>query len=117
LVAAAREDARDTVLRADIERLRGRIEVNVGSAVDAHRTFTAAARSVAGIDPARALDLAVAAALLRTYGADSGTAYDVHGLVATAASSDTAHGRCLGHLLLSLTRAAGNDWPAARTAL
>jgi DNA-binding CsgD family transcriptional regulator len=117
LVAAAREHARDPVLRADIERLRGRIEVNVGSAIDAHRTFTTTARSVAGIDPARALDLAVAAALLRTYGADSGTAYDVHALAAAAASSVTAYGRCLGHLLLSLTQAAGDDWPAARASL
>jgi DNA-binding CsgD family transcriptional regulator len=117
LVAAAREHAHDTVLRADVERLRGRIEVNVGSAVDAHRTFTTTARSVAGTDPARALELAVAAALLRTYGADSGTAYDVHALAAAAATSDTAHCRCLGHLLLSLTQAAGGEWPAARASL
>jgi DNA-binding CsgD family transcriptional regulator len=117
LVEAAREHARDTVLRADIERLRGRIEVNVGSAVDAHRTFTTTARRVAGIDPARALELAVAASLLRTYGADSGTPYDVHALASAAASSDTAHGRCLGHLLLSLTQAARDDWSAARASL
>jgi DNA-binding CsgD family transcriptional regulator len=117
LVAAAREGARDTLLRADIERLRGRMDVNVGSAVDAHRTFTTTARSVAGIDPARALELAVAAALLRTYGADSGTAYDVHALAAAPATSETAHRRCLGHLLLSLTQAAARDWPAARASL
>ncbi|MFF5295945.1 ATP-binding protein [Paractinoplanes globisporus] len=117
LAGAAREHARDTVLRADIERLRGRIEVNVGSAVDAHRTFTVTARGVAGVDPARALELAVAASLLRTYGADSGAAYDVHALAASAARGDTAHGRCLGHLLLSLTQAAGDDWPAARASL
>ncbi len=117
LVAAAREHARDTVLWADIERLRGRIDVNVGSAVDAHRTFTMTARGVAQIDPVRALELAVAAALLRTYGADSGTTYDVQALAAGALTGDSAHRRCLGHLLLSLTRAAGRDWPGARAAL
>jgi DNA-binding CsgD family transcriptional regulator len=117
LVAAAREHARDTVLRADIERLRGRIEVNVGSAVDAHRTFTTAARGVAGIDPDRAVELAVAAALLRTYGADSGTAFDVHALATAAVAGDTEHGRCLGYVLLSLTQAAASDWPAAHASL
>jgi DNA-binding CsgD family transcriptional regulator len=117
LVAAAREDTHDTLLRADIDRLRGRIDVNVGSAVDAHRTFTAAARAVASVDPARALELAVAAALLRTYGADSGTPFDIHTLAAAAATGVTAHGRCLGHLLLSLTQASGRDWSAALASL
>ena len=59
LSAAARDLADDRVLRADIDRLRGRIEVNVGSGVDAHRIFTAA-RAVAAHDPARALEMAVA---------------------------------------------------------
>ena len=64
------------MLRADIDRLRGRIEVNVGSGVDAHRIFATAARAVAADDPTRALELAVAAALLSTYGSDSGTTLD-----------------------------------------
>ena len=54
LSAAARDLADDRVLRADIDRLRGRIEVNVGSGVDAHRIFVTAARAVAADDPARA---------------------------------------------------------------
>jgi DNA-binding CsgD family transcriptional regulator len=116
-VADAREHADDTVLRADIERLRGRIDVNVGSAVDAHRTFTVTARGVVAVDPARALELAVAAALLRTYGADSGAFFDVQALATAAASADTAHRRCLGHLLLSLTEASGGAWSAALVSL
>jgi len=51
--AAARELASDRVLRADIDRLRARIEVNVGSATDAHRILTTAARSVVDLDPDR----------------------------------------------------------------
>jgi hypothetical protein len=53
LAAAAREHADDRLLRADIDRLRGRIEVNVGSASDVHRIFTRAARSVAADDRPR----------------------------------------------------------------
>ena len=51
--------ADDRACCADIDRLRGRIEVNVGSAIDAHRIFAAAARAVLPADPARALELAV----------------------------------------------------------
>jgi DNA-binding CsgD family transcriptional regulator len=114
LTAAAREHADDPILRADIDRLRGRIEVNVGSAADAHRIFTSAARTVAADDPARALELAVAAALLSTYGADSGTTLDA---TALASTGDSARSRCLGHLLLSLTHASHLDWPAGRASL
>jgi len=51
LVSTAREHADDPLLRADIDRLRGRIEVNVGSAATAHRIFLQAARAVAPEDP------------------------------------------------------------------
>ena len=47
----ARELAEDPLLRADIDRLRARIEIYVGSAADAHRIFTVAARTVADLDP------------------------------------------------------------------
>ena len=117
LAEAARELADDRVLRADIERLRGRIEVNVGSATDAHRTFTAAARAVSMDDPTRALELAVAAALLRTYGADSGTTFDVTTLAARATAGDTPRTRCLGHLLLALTQASTRDWAPSLASL
>ena len=115
------------MLRADIDRLRGRIEVNVGSATDAHHTFAAAARAVLADDPTRALELAVAAALLSTYGADSGTALDTATLDTAALATDaitshttsgaTPRTRCLGHLLLALTRAAAHDWAPALASL
>ncbi len=127
LSTAARELADDRVLRADIDRLRGRIEVNVGSATDAHHTFAAAARAVLADDPTRALELAVAAALLSTYGADSGTTLDTATLDTAALATDaitshttsgaTPRTRCLGHLLLALTRAAAHDWAPALTSL
>lgn len=113
LSGQARDLADDRVLRADIDRLRGRIEVNVGSALDGHRIFTTAARAVAADDPHRALELAVASALMSTYGADSGATLDVDALVESAASGGTPRVRCLGELLLALSKAAENDWSAA----
>ena len=98
------------MLRADIDRLRGRIEVNVGSGVDAHRIFATAARAVTADDPTRALELAVAAALLSTYGADSGTTLDVTALAAGAHRRRHPRTRCLGHLLRALTQASAHEW-------
>ena len=71
-VSAARELADDRILRSDIDRLRGRLEVNVGSAAVAHRIFTQAARAVAAHDPERALEMSVAAFLLRVYDPETG---------------------------------------------
>ena len=117
LSAAAREIAEDRVLRADIDRLRGRIEVNVGSATDAHHMFAAASRDVIADDPTRALELAVAAALLSTYGADSGTTLDSAALAAGAIAGQTPRVRCLGHLLTTLTRASAQEWMPALVSL
>lgn len=117
LSAAARELADDRVLRADIDRLRGRIDVNIGSATDAHHTFAAAARAVSSDDPNRALELAVAAVLLSTYGADSGATFDTAALAADAVAGQTPRTRCLGHLLLTLSRAAAHDWAPAVASL
>jgi DNA-binding CsgD family transcriptional regulator len=117
LAAAARELAHDQLLRADIDRLRGRIEVNIGSAVDAHHLFATAARAVSADDPTRALELAVAAALLAEHHADSGTAMNTAALAAAAITSPTPRTRCLGHLLLALTRASAHDWAPALSSL
>ena len=117
LAAAARELADDRALRADIDRLRGRIEVNVGSAVDAHQMFAAAARAVSEDDPGRALELGVAAVLLSTYGADSGTTLDTASMATAAIAGDTPRARCLGHLVLALTRADAHDWARAVASL
>ncbi len=115
LSASARELASDGLLRADIDRLRARIEVNVGSASDAHRIFTLAARAVADLDPGRALEMATAATLTRTYGGDSGAtlADDVKARLLTATPSDTPRTRCLQLLLRALTASADGDWAQA----
>jgi DNA-binding CsgD family transcriptional regulator len=115
LAAVARERTEDRLLRADIDRLRGRIEVNVGSASDAHRIFTQAARAVALDDPDRALEMAVAASVLAVYGADSGAALDATGIPADA--TDDPRTRCLKHLLASMTEAARGHVATAAASL
>jgi hypothetical protein len=73
LCASARALADDRLLRADIDRLRGRIEFNVGSANDAHRILTRAAEQVATHDPVRALEMAVAAGVAQIHGVAGST--------------------------------------------
>lgn len=119
LASTARNLATDRVQRADIERLRARIEVNVGSAVDAHRIFTVAARTVADHDTGRALEMACGAALNRTYGADSGITLgaDVLTRLLTPASDDTPRTSCLRLLLATLTACGDQNWASALPAL
>jgi DNA-binding CsgD family transcriptional regulator len=117
LLAAAREHVDDPLLGADIDRLRGRIEVNVGSATSAHRTFVDAARTVADADPARALEMAVAAAVMRNYGADSGASIDTAGIRDDARLDDTPRTRCLVQLLMAMTAADEGDWDGALESL
>ena len=74
----------DPLLRSDLARLRGRIEVNTGSATDAHRIFVEAANAVNGVDPLRGLEMAVAAAVMQSYGADSGSRLDLEHVHAVA---------------------------------
>ena len=116
--AAARDQGDDRLLRADIDRLRGRIEVNIGSASEAHRIFMRAARAVAADDPARALEMAMTATVLAAYGADSGVPPDQAANIPTDASpDDTPRTRCLKHLLVGMTEASRGHWAAAAAPL
>jgi DNA-binding CsgD family transcriptional regulator len=117
LAASGRELTGDALLRADIDRLRGRIEVNVGSAADAHGIFMQAARAVAGLDPARALEMAVAATLMSSYGADSGTSLSADLLPVAVEAGDTTRTRCLKQLHTAMTLAGGGEWGDAVAAL
>jgi DNA-binding CsgD family transcriptional regulator/tetratricopeptide (TPR) repeat protein len=117
LIAAARDRATDPALRWDIARLRGHVEVNIGSAIKAHRIFVEAAVSAHEVDPVRALDNAVAAALIRTYGADSGTPLPMADDLARPAVGDSPQTLCLKQLLTTATHVAEGSWSAARDAL
>ena len=76
LAEAARAAGDDVLLLADVDRLRARIEWNIGSGPVGHRILLQAARDVAGADPSRATVMARMAAAAVTFGADSGIDID-----------------------------------------
>ena len=117
LLARVREATSDPVLLADVARLRGHIEVNLGSASEAHRIFVEAAQEVYPTDPARALDIGVAAAVMRTFGADSGTPLPVTDVLVVPDAGDPPRTSCLRHMLVAMTQVAEGDWAAATAAL
>jgi DNA-binding CsgD family transcriptional regulator len=116
LLTTADETAHDPALVADIARLRGHIEVNLGSATLAHRIFVETATSVRHSDPQRALEMGVLAATLRTFGADSGSRLPDADTVA-AAAGDSARTRCLRQMMLAMTLTAEGNWSGAVDAL
>jgi DNA-binding CsgD family transcriptional regulator len=67
LVEQARGSAKDPFLRADIDRLRGAIEMGGGSPGAAARIFLAAASEIEDLDLDRAAQLLVDAAVAATY--------------------------------------------------
>jgi DNA-binding CsgD family transcriptional regulator len=113
LLSAARERADAPLLLADIDRLRGRIAVNVGSAADAHRIFTQAAVQVAAHEPVRALEMAVAAAVARSHGIDSGARLPADTIDVDVSPHDTPRTRCLKHLLVSTRHDIAGDRASA----
>ncbi|HEY3002543.1 MAG TPA: AAA family ATPase [Kribbellaceae bacterium] len=119
LADAARAGADDPLLRADIDRLLGRIEVNVGSAAKAYRTFSSAARAVAADDPARAVETWVAATLTRMFDADTSAAPDAGPIPEHATQErpgDPTRTRCLRLLLAATIADAAGAWaPALRS--
>jgi len=109
LADAALREADDPGLHADVARLRARIEWNTGSIHVGHRMVLLAARDVAPSSPDRAREMAMFAAALAAFGADSGTAVDPVGLVPPPAETDTPRRRCFAHLLVGLDAVARGD--------
>ncbi|WP_148575390.1 helix-turn-helix transcriptional regulator [Nocardioides caldifontis] len=121
LLKTARPIADDRPLRAAIDRLRGRIEVAAGSAMDAHRFFIIAARDVAAESPVQALEMAAYAGVLHSHGIDSGLALPPGTLSTQPTPDDPPRVRCLKLLLEATRKEAEHDWGGAiavlRTAL
>jgi DNA-binding CsgD family transcriptional regulator len=113
----SQDDADTRLLLADIDRLRGRIEVNLGSATTAHRIFVHAAEGVADLDQVRALEMAAAATLMHSFGVDSGASLGPGTIDVEVDAADPARVRCLKKLLVAMTRAADGDWTTASAAL
>ena len=117
LVTAATETAAGPALTADLARLRGHIEVNLGSPEVAHRIFVEAASEVLPADPHRALELAMLASVMRAHGADSGTRLPGTELLTHPVAGEEARTTCMRHLLASMTCTADGDLRGATEAL
>ncbi|MFN8192739.1 MAG: AAA family ATPase [Nocardioidaceae bacterium] len=117
LLAEATRTATDPAPLADVARLRGHIEVNLGSPDLAHRIFVEAAAEVLPTDPERALELATLAAVMRTHGADSGTRLRETEQLASPVDDEPARTACLRQLFVSMTRTAEGDVRGASEAL
>jgi DNA-binding CsgD family transcriptional regulator len=113
LADAALRETDDPALRADVARLRARVEWNTESPDVGHRMVLLAARDVAPTDPDRAREMAMFAAALAAFGVDSGVGIDPVGLVPAPAATDTPRRRCFAHLLVGLDAVAREDWDVA----
>jgi DNA-binding CsgD family transcriptional regulator len=98
LADGARHATDDPLLRADVDWLRGRIEWHIGSPQTGRRIVLSAARDVAGLDPARALEMAMLATALATWGWDVPADDDVD-LSSAMEEAVPARLRCFAALL------------------
>ena len=123
LADQAKAVADDRLLRADLDRLRARIEINTGSAATAHHIFLAAARSVAADDPVRALEMRVAATLTHQYSNDipadipADVPDDIGSWEGDEGLPGDARTQCLRHLLAATTADGRGDFTTALPAL
>jgi DNA-binding CsgD family transcriptional regulator len=117
LADAALPDVDDPLLRADIARLRARVEWNTGSIQLGHRMLLRAARDVAPHDPERAREMAAIAAGIATVGGDSGVDVDPSALVPTALDDDPVPARCADALMRGMGAIRRGDWADAAARL
>ncbi|HET6561634.1 MAG TPA: helix-turn-helix transcriptional regulator, partial [Marmoricola sp.] len=117
LADAAKPQASDPGLRADIARLRARIEWNTGSVQLGHRMILQAAQEVAPTDPVRAREMAMFAAALATFGGDSGIGIDPVEFVGDPGPGAPARERWFADLVLGLDHVRHGRWAEAQEVL
>ena len=113
----AKQNATDPGLRADIAKLRARIEWNTGSVQVGHRMIMQAAHEVVPIDPQRAREMAMFGAALATFAGDSGIGIDPGDFAAVPGPDAPARERCFGQLIVGLQHVGRGEWREAATAL
>ncbi len=117
LAEAALLDAEEPCLRADIARLRARVEWNTGSVQLGHRMLLSAAQEVAPHEPERAREMALIGAAIASVGGDSGVGIDLKALVPAATEEDPRAVRCVDALMRGLDALSREDWATARPLL
>src|ERR687898_814003 len=100
LLETARPLTSDRLLLADIDLLRGAIELVAGSTDAAGQILVRAARTVVDTDPARALQLLVIAAQAASLAADTQTGSQISSIVARLSFGDGLRERFFGSLLI-----------------
>jgi DNA-binding CsgD family transcriptional regulator len=117
LAWAALMDATDPLLRADLLQLRGQVEWNTRSLDDGYRIVCEAAVTAAPHDPTRARVLAMLAASLAAFGAESPDAPDPATIVDPPPPDAPAEDLVAALLLEGFSAVRAGDWPRAATAL
>ena len=117
LARAALVDAADPLLRADLLQLRGQVEWNNRSIDDGYRIVCEAAVTAAPHDPGRARVLAMLAASLAAFGAQSSDAPDPATIVEPPAPDAPAEDVVAAALLEGFSAVRSGDWPTAAAAL
>jgi DNA-binding CsgD family transcriptional regulator len=105
LADMARAGVTDPIVRADLDRLRGRIEFIVGSVPVGVGIWSQAARDVAAVDPQRALEIAMIATAGSTFLPERDrTDLDPTELLASRAQDTSVRAQCFTHLLTGFHR-------------
>ncbi len=114
LAEAARPLATEPLLRADLDRLRARVEWNVGSPLVGHRILLHAATDVAEADVDRARAMTMLAAAVGTHagaGVEDMTTQAAD--LGDAATAGDDRSRCYARLLSGFVHARAGRWPQA----
>jgi len=113
LLDAARSSTSDPLLRADVDLLRGAVELVAGSADTAEQILVTAARDVLGIDPGRALHLLVIGAQAASLASNRGAGVEIGRLAAQLPLGDALRDRFFGSLLVGCGHYFSGDLAAA----
>ena len=117
LANAALGTATEPLIRADIGRLRARIEWNTGSVHDGLTMILRAAQEVAPHDHARAREMAMFASALASFGARSDVAVDPTSLVDAPAPDEPPRVHVFHGLLVGLDHVRKGEWREATAVL
>jgi DNA-binding CsgD family transcriptional regulator len=114
LADQGRAEATGPILLAELDRLRGRLEWNVGSPQAGHAIVMNAARSVAASDAVRAYELTMLATTLATFGAKAvGEPADDTSFLPSLDASAPASLRCMDALITGHRHVQDRDYRAA----
>ena len=118
LADGARHRTSDPILRADVDRLRGRVEFNVGSVPTGIRIWTQAARDVAVADQQRACEIGMVALAGSTFlDARDRTDLDPSELSGPIGADVGPRERCIARLVVGFHGLLHDDLPAAAPSL